>query len=175
MPAKPDGHLTAEITERLADYYCGEGCEVFHDHGDQAERGTIVSCFEDQPGKQLSHVDIVVVRKASRTVIALLEIEENSDKPKILLGDAFSILMGESIYHKGETLKVDERTVLIVAGVGKADHKARNDYLRARITEAKASLRTSNARLGKVEIKTYKDRQDLLNCLPSRLGELILR
>ncbi len=174
MPVKLSGRLTVEIAERLSTYYCGEGCEVYHDHGDQGERGTIVSCYKNQQGKQLSHVDVVVVRKDTRRVLALLEIEETSDKPKIFLGDAFSILMGEAIICQGEPLEPDEGTALFVAGISPTDHKARNEFLQDRIMEVKSSLRTKNARIGRVEIKTYKDEQDLLDCLPSRLGQLVL-
>ena len=56
-----------------------------------------------------------MVRQESGEAVALIEIEESSATPKVLLGDAFATLLGDHITFQGKhALKKGKWTTLIV-------------------------------------------------------------
>jgi len=166
-----------EITAKIAGILQFEGYNVLSDHGTAGEYvGKIVSTLEKDYSRkdELSQLDIAIVEKNSDKVVVLVEIEETSDRPKTILGDIFSVLLGEYICFKGKDLRIGDFTTLIVAGVYKTDHKERNQNILDLANKAKASLGTQNARIGKIVIKTYHDAEEMSAWLPS-LVEMAVR
>jgi hypothetical protein len=160
------GEITAKIVGNLQ----FEGYNVLSDHGTAGEYvGKIVSTLEkDYIRKdELSQLDVAIVEKNSDKVVVLVEIEETSDRPKTILGDIFSVLLGEYICFKGKDLRIGDFTTLIVVGVYKTDHKERNQNILELANKAKASLGTQNARIGKIVIETYRDAEEMSAWLPS--------
>jgi len=159
-----------EITAKIAGNLQFEGYDVFSDHGTASEYvGKIVSTLEKDYSRkdELSQLDIAIVEKNSDKVVALVEIEETSDRPKAILGAIFSVLLGEYICFKEKDLRVGDFTTLIVAGVYKTDHKERNQNILELANKAKASLGTQNARIGKIVIETYRNAEEMSAWLPS--------
>jgi hypothetical protein len=159
-----------EITAKIVDNLQFEGYNVFSDHGTTSEyAGKIVSTLEKDYSRkdELSQLDIAIVEQNSGKVVVLVEIEETSDRPKTILGDIFSVLLGEYICFNGKDLNIGDFTTLIVAGVYKTDHEERNQNILDLTNKAKASLGTQNARIGKIVIKTYQDAEEMSAWLPS--------
>ena len=83
----------------LSEYFDAKGydLDVLHDHGPKKGNnvGEIVSWSrpesESRRGTALSQLDIAVVdHPDAKKVIALIEIEESEDKPKVLLADVLA-------------------------------------------------------------------------------------
>ena len=168
------GEITAEIGRNLK----FEGYDIFYDHGTFSKNvGKIVSALvkDFEREDELSQLDIAIVEQNSDKVVALIEIEETSDRPKLILGDIFGVLFGEHIFFKGIALRVGDFTTLVVAGVSKTNHKERNQYIQDQIIKVKASLDTLNSKIGKVVIKTYTDEKELGALLPSALRETMMK
>ena len=160
----------SEITAKIAGILQFEGYNVLSGHGIAGEYvGKIVSTLEKDYRRkdELSQLDIAIVEKNSDKVAVLIEIEETSDRPKFILGDIFSVLLGEYICFKEKDLHIGDFTTLIVVGVYKTDHKERNQNILDLANKAKASLGTQNARIGKIVIKTYHDAEEMSAWLPS--------
>ena len=140
--------LTAAIGSKLT----FENYDVFYDHGTASENvGKIVSALKRAYGKddELSQLDIAIVEQNTDNVIALVEIEETSDRPKTLLGDIFGVLFGNHIFFKGKELQVGDFTTLIVVGISKTEHLDRNQHIQDYANKIKLSLGTQNSKIGK--------------------------
>ncbi len=173
MPGKRDDQITAQIAERLGEEYNKRGFDVFHDHGNRDNSGRIDSFISHARGRQLSYVDILVTSENSTRVVALIEIEETGDEPKKFLGDVFGVLLGDGMEYKGNSLELDEKTILIVAGIGNPKHNDRNEHIRDRVNRFKVNLDTGNARMGKVLVRTLENEQELYNFLRSELDQWV--
>jgi hypothetical protein len=96
--------------------------DVLFDHGQKEPGpndrvGKLASWFgpEFKLESRLSLIDIAVVLRGSAKALALIEIEETTDKPKVVLGDVLAILMGNGIKFQGKRdLLVGRWTSLIV-------------------------------------------------------------
>ncbi len=53
--------------------------------------------------------------------------------------------------------------------MGQSDHAERNQYIQDYANKIKADMGTQNAKIGKVVIKTYESKDELLSKLPSFL------
>ena len=164
------GKFTAEIARNLK----FDGFQVYYDHDAASENvGKIVSAISEKYGRgdELSQLDIAIVEEESSNAIVLVEIEETSDRPKNFLGDIFGVLLGNSVSFKGNKLNIGGFTTLILAGVSKADHDKRNEFIQA--SAKNIAISTPNAEIGNILIKTYKDERDLLDQLPPLLEKII--
>jgi hypothetical protein len=129
------GVLTAKVAREISPYWEERGYQVFYDHDPASDRvGKLVSSFGDLPydrSTQLSHIDIAIVKIATHEkILALIEIEETTDKPKTILGDVLGVLMGEHIsFGKKRPLLIDEHTMFLVFVKSKVSHDVRNKYL----------------------------------------------
>jgi len=175
MSSKAHGALTAEIARNLKCEF--DGYAVYHDHGSSAEGAQrIVSFFgEKQRHTLLSFVDIAVVRSQSRKAVALIEIEETEDKPKTILGDAFAVLMGESLSIDEEVLQVGPWTTLIIAVVSETLHDKRYDYIAGKVEKARASMGTGNAAIAHIVLGSSPEKTSLAKLVSSLVRRAITR
>ena len=174
MSLSKHGELTAEIGSQLT----FESCDVYYDHGpSSANVGKIVSTLKRAYGKddELSQVDIAIVEKNTDNVVALIEIEETSDRPKTLLGDIFGVLFGSHIFFKRRELHVGDFTTLIVIGISKTKHLERNQHIQDYANKIKRSLETQNSNIGKIVVKIFRDDQEMRADLPTLFAEMINR
>lgn len=166
------GALTAAIGSQLT----LKNFDVYYDHGTASENvGKIVSTLKPAYGKddELSQVDIAIVEQDTEKVAALVEIEETSDRPKVLLGDIFGVLLGNHIFFKRRELQVGDNTTLIVIGVSKTQHLERNKHIQDYVNKIKHSLGTQNSNVGKVVIKIFQDDKKVLAKLPALLEKIV--
>jgi len=173
----PHGELTEKLAETISPYWNDHGFSVFHDHGRDPYRenvGKIVSTLNKDyhNGDELSQLDIAIVKKDSNKIFILVEIEETTGKPKTFLGDIFGVLFGEHIFFKRKELFIEDITTLIVVGVNKTDHPARNKSIQDQVKKAKTNLTTRNARIGEVMVETYENKAVLTEQLPLLLESL---
>jgi hypothetical protein len=163
---RPRGQLTTKMARAISKYWETRGYYVLYDHDPSSHNvGKIVSSFGEQPPRrstQLSHIDIALVEQGSEKVFALIEIEETTDKPKALLGDVLAILMGEHLsFGKDHPLVVDENTALFVFGKSKFAHAERIDYVLDKVKRFSSNLGTGNAKIKKIDIKTFSTDAEL--------------
>lgn len=169
----PDGRLTADIGEHLREELGKKGYDVYHDHGQEADRvGEIASWFGPASapsfGTRLSQIDIAIVDQATGETRVLIEIEEGEDKPKTILGDVLGTLISEHIAFKDQrSFNVGSWTTLIV--IGKGEHAARSAFMQQRVREIQSLLPATSTRLGQVVIESYADGSNL----EARLHELV--
>lgn len=107
--------------------------------------------------------------------MALIEIEETTDKPKVLLGDALATLLGSQVAFQGKQhWQVGSWTTLIVLAKREtAASKERIDFLQAQVTQLKIQLTTPNANVGRVIMAGYVDEAELANILHTEIQAAI--
>jgi hypothetical protein len=172
------GPLTSEIAGSITRAMNEKGYDVYFDHGPADKfTGTIAVSIEELLGreKEIGQLDIAIVKRNSNEGIALVEIEETTDNPKKLIGDIFAILMGNSIYLPGgKKVDVGKWTTLIIIGKG-AGHEERNMYIRKMVDDAKSALKTVNAGMGHIVIKSFSAKDALKETLLEEIEEAIQR
>jgi hypothetical protein len=153
---KMPGELTAQIAETIKADWEKRGYDVYYDHKKKQEHknvGKIVSALKMAYGRddELSQLDITVVEQGSAKAVLLVGIEENSDRPKTLLGDIFGVLFGKLVSFNKEPLKVGDYTTLVVAGISKSKekHEDRKKKIEELANRAKGSLGTGMQRSGR--------------------------
>ena len=161
---KKQGDGTARAASMLTEHLKNTPFSVLSDHGSKSDEdesiGHIVSWYFSEEGWKtpLSQIDIVVLDHSSpKRALALIEIEETNSRPKNLLGDIFSILMGNNIRYQGETFEVADWTTLIVLAKGSGRHDQRNTYLSQKADYIKSFLGTEDYKIGKIVIRRFDD------------------
>ena len=161
------GELAARMARKLSPKPEFRGYDVLFDHGDKEidppdKVGRIVSWFgsEYKRDARLAFLDIAVVSRDSGKVFALIEIEESTSKPKVLLGDVLATLLGDKITFQGKRdLKVGRWTKLIA--IAHTNKTAQIAFLRDQVNQLRPLLSTSNASIGQIVIDTFDNEPEL--------------
>ena len=165
------GQLTARMAHEVGPFWEELGCYILYDHDPSG--GKIVSWFGKSPygrNTQLSHIDIAIIEKNSERVLALIEIEETTDKPKTLLGDVFGVLMGDGVSYGNEhPLIVDDHTALFVFGfvteTSRFSHEGRILHLADRVNRINFSEKAGNCLIKTIKIKAFSSDRELIENL----------
>jgi len=177
------GTLTAQMARILSRADECRGFDVLFDHGQKGtdppdKLGKIVSWFgsEYKLSARLALLDIAVVLHGSRKVFALIEIEETTDKPKVLLGDVLATLLGDRItFQRKRNLEIGPWTTLIVfACSSEGTHQTRIDLLEKQVNQLRSRLSTPNASIGRIVIDTFRDRLELQDRLKRQVAKALL-
>ena len=171
------GELTARMARKLSPKPEFRGYDVLFDHGDKEidlpdKVGRIVSWFgsEYKRDARLAFLDIAVVSRDSDRVFALIEIEESTSKPKVLLGDVLATLLGDKITFQGKRdLKVGRWTKLIA--IAYTNETAQIAFLRNKINRLRPQLSAPNAAIGQIVMDTFGGESEL----ETKLTEAIKR
>jgi hypothetical protein len=176
------GELTTDLARYLAIVLEPNWFEILYDHGDTSQDttgqiGRIVSWFgpEYKSEARLAFLDIAIVSKETGNAVALIEIEETTVKPKVIIGDVLATLLGDRITFKGErTLDVGPWTTLIVFVKGMGDsHGERIWYLQEKMNLLKSSLGTPNATIDRIVIQTFQGEVELQSKATELIGKEI--
>ena len=177
-----DGRLTAEVGAALEEWLAPRGYEVLYDHGTRGPTvGNIVSWFGtgDAPTleTELCQLDIAVVRRVGERAMAcaLIEIEEGNDRPKGIVGDLLCTLMGDHVTFRGEELRLDEWTALIMLAHGPASHHLRMSRLVECVKAAQPKLLGRNKAIGSVYGELFRDEAELKHKVRQLVGEAVGR
>jgi len=116
-----NGMLTIHLAHILQQEFNQQRFDVLHDHGpkqmDSPDKvGKLRSWFGSALKAEtiLADLDIALVSPRDKKVYALIEIEETTDKPKVILGDILATLFGEGIAFQGKLdLQVGEWITLL--------------------------------------------------------------
>ena len=168
------GEFTAKVGAYLQQHLEPKGFQVAYDHGDKEKgSGTIVSSLGREPrrGQGLSQVDIAVLKRQGESLYALvlLEIEEKKSTPKIVLGDIFCVLLGQSLSFAGESISAGPYTSLIVAAVRGARQLKKNQELALVAEKCRAALGTPNAAVGEISVISLAEAADAESMLLERV------
>lgn len=173
------GQLTREAALSIEKSLRERGYDIYYDHGGikNTFMGKIVSSLKEEyrRGEELAQLDITVVKRGTKEVVALIEIEETNDKPKTLLGDVFGTLMGNfiSVPVVG-SVKVGKHTSLIIIARGE-NHKDRNRHIVEKTMVIKSTLGTGNSELGNIVIKSFANAEELGSVTRDAIEEAIQR
>ncbi len=164
------GTMTTAIARALRLEYASQGLDVLYGHGqagiDPPENlGKLRSWFgsEHKATTMLADLDIAIVRRETSQLIALIEIEETTTKPKVLLGDVLATLLGSHITFRGNCeLSVGPWTTLIVLAQGAMPlNQSRIAFLEQQVNQIKGHLTTPNAAIGRVVMDGFQDEAEL--------------
>jgi hypothetical protein len=182
------GALTMQSARALQQEYSQQGFDILHDHGQRGIDsplllGKICAWFGEtyQSETILADLDMAVVSHSAAVshteerVYALIEIEETSNKAKVVLGDILTTLLGKGIRFQGKRdLQVGRWTTLIVmAHDRKPSQPNRIPYLNEQGRYLRENLLTPNASIGVVIIDTFSDDQQLLDKLRQHINDAI--
>jgi len=177
------GELTGRMGLELSKKLNHHSLDVLYDHGKSDDKdqniGRIASWFgENYSSKsRLALIDIAIVEMTSNRVRTLIEIEETSSTPKVILGDVFGALLGDHISFQGKRdLAVRDFTTLFIYVAGTKDRvEAKIHHLGEHINTLKAHMNSKNASIGRVIISTFSDEDDLRSQLDEYIesGRLI--
>lgn len=179
-----NGVLTAQIALSLQQEFEKHGYEVLHDHrlqitGSSDKLGKLRIWIGDSPKRiiLLSDLDIAIINPNDNKVVALIEIEETTNKPKVILGDILAFLLGNGISFRGKyDFKIGKWTTLIVIGHDeRQSHDMRNAYLNEQMNSIKSKLDTDtpNASIGRIVVDSYSDEKQLEEKLNDHVFEVI--
>jgi hypothetical protein len=165
-----DGEHTACVARALRQALSDHDVDILFDHGQQGVDppeflGEIVSWYGPDYGAdaRLALLDIAVVWPDEDKAAALIEIEESSATPKVVLGDLLAALLGDQVTYQGERrLKVGAWTTLIVLVPAQSDGKRRQvAEMARRVGEIRSALSSGNAAIGRFCVDTYEEVRDL--------------
>lgn len=177
-----NGTVTARIALSLQKEYKRQGYDVLHDHGLQElssayKPGKLRTWFGDTPNRQtlLSDLDIAIVNPDDNIVVALIEIEETTNKPKVILGDILAFLLGNGISFRGKNdFQIGEWTTLVVLSHDeRQSHDARIAFLSEQTNSVKSKLDTPNAAIGRIVVDSFTDERQLGEKLDHHINEAI--
>jgi hypothetical protein len=164
------GLITSRIAQTLAQEFKRQSFQVLCGHGSKAvdplDKLGKIRAYQGPLYKAdtiLADLDIAVVASSSKNVIALIEIEETTIRPKVILGDALATLLGSAVRFQGkQDLCVGPWTTLIIMAYGpKREHRDRVTYLEQKINEWRVTLDSPNAQINKVVINAFQDESEL--------------
>lgn len=164
------GSLTTQVARSLRHEFDQQGFDLLNDHGKKGidptdKLGKLRSWFGPDLRFEsvLADLDIAIVSRSDKKIYALIEIEETSEKPKVILGDVLATLIGNGIAFKGKhDYRVREWTTLIVMVY--VIHQSQSDrlaYLSEQINIIKRNLTSLNASIGRIIIDTFSDNVQL--------------
>ena len=171
--------LIRSMARQISSYWEARGYSVLYDH--DADHCKIVSSLDplsDKRGAQLSQVDIAIVEKNGDHTLALILIEEKTDRPKEILGGLFGVLLGNQVSVRrlaqnrqqllGTMVLMGINRIVVTSG----EIHARIDYLRTKIEQVLPVLDTGNSSIRKVCIETFSDEESLYELLTDKLDEV---
>ncbi len=176
------GKLTAGVARTLAQKLGPSGFDVLRDHGKtgvdtEDKLGKIRSWFGSTYNVDsiLADLDIAVVSKDNNKVYALVEIEETTHKPKVILGDILATLVGEHItFQRERHLNVGEWTMLLVmVHRSKLSHKPRIEYITSQSCYLRTQLATHNASIGTIIVDEFRDLAELQSKIEKHIANAI--
>ena len=166
------GALTTQIAHSLHQELDNQGFDVLHDHRQKeinqpAKLGKPRSWFGSTLNSKtlLADLDIAIVFRQDKKIYALIEVEETTSKPKVILGDILATLLGSGIAFQGKLdLQVGDWTTLVVM-VSDAHnlHKERLAFLSEQAAVLKEKLTTPNASIGRIIVDSFSSEKQLEN------------
>jgi len=178
------GALGAQMARMLSEAFENRGAEVLFDHGQKEvdpanQLGKIVTWLGHQKRSDamLAELDIAILIRESGKVCALIEVEETTDKPKVLLGDVFATLLGDRVTFQGDrNLPVGPWTTLIVMVRDRDQaHQSRMAFLQQEVDHIRSAISRPNATIGRVVLASFGDPTDLKNKLKQQVEWAIQR
>ncbi|MBZ5499538.1 MAG: hypothetical protein LAP85_24325 [Acidobacteriia bacterium] len=123
--------------------------DVRYDHGDSTDVDVCqpTSYMGRRYGADatLSGVDIVLLKKGN--VFVVVEVEESSVRPKIILGDIFGTILARRIHVQGRSYPIHDATMIVALTVSRRGQQVRKySRLERLLTKFVSDLRSSPVR-----------------------------
>jgi hypothetical protein len=172
-----NGELTEKIARFLQEKLSQEEFnqqkfEVFYDHGHKKENpldhiGKLRSWFNgSNPTYKtlLADLDIAIVlhHDDEKQICVLIEIEETTDKPKVILGNVLATLLGKGIIFRTNThLELGKYTTFIIMVSDKnQSHEERLNFLNEQISILKGIPSINKQNIGQIFVDSFAGKLD---------------
>jgi hypothetical protein len=168
------GVITNKLGELLDKELSGSGLTVYHDHGPESEKVGEISAYfgkELHRDNKLAEVDIAILDQQKK-VILLIEVEENDDRPKTVIGDVMSTLFADGIAFKSKQRDMhdDGATLIVRARNSKVGHKERMGEINNRIAQILGNPIINRLKIKKVSMELFQEPNDLKDEIMKELG-----
>ena len=175
------GLITARIACQLRDEYEPKGFQILSGHGDKTTDppdriGKLRAYYSDRYGAASLLADLdIAIATPNQQAIALIEIEETTFKPKVILGDALATLLGSAVRFGRHDWYIGEWTTLIIMAHGSRERRqGRMAYLEDQINQMKTTLSTTNAKAS-VAVRAFQEESDLFEALRGQINLAVER
>jgi len=167
------GEITSHIAEYLSKELSDSNFIVYCAHkSKKVDQNTIFGKIKSQLltnnilEMDLSELDLAIIDQSKKQILVLIEIEETTNKPKVLFGDVFATLFGEMIYISGnQRFQIDNQAIMMIMAHNNKeyDEDSRINFINREVNKLKSNINTANARLDRIIIDCYKDEKELLS------------
>jgi hypothetical protein len=166
------GAITIELGKLLEAELSPQNKIVLYDHGEKNNKnvGEITAYYgkELHRDNKLALIDIAILDEQKR-VILLIELEENDDRPKTVIGDAMSTLLADRIAFRSKEQKMIDggATLLVIAKDSKVGHENRMGEINKRIDQILGDEMINRLKIKQVKLELFRG--------PDELKEKILK
>ncbi|MGB7539316.1 MAG: hypothetical protein WBM17_12330 [Anaerolineales bacterium] len=150
---------------------------VIYDHGDTNNKnvGEITAYYgkELHRDNKLAEIDIAVLDD-QRRIIMLIEVEENGDRPKTVIGDAVSTLLVDGIAFRSKpcTMIDGGATLLLLAKDSKVGHKDRMGEINKRIDQMLGNPVINRLKLKRVKLELFREPDEMKGIILKELDRI---
>jgi len=169
------GVMTFELGKILDAELSRQNKIVYYDHGDPSNKnvGEITAYYgkELHRDNKLAEIDVAILDD-QRRIILLIEVEENDDKPKTVIGDAVSTLLADGIAFRSKpcTLIDGGATLLILAKDTKVIHKDRMGEINRRIDQMLGNPIINRLRIKSVKLELFRKPDEMKGIILKELS-----
>jgi hypothetical protein len=145
---------------------------AIYDHGDPSNKnvGEITAYYgkELHRDNKLAEIDVAILDD-QRRIILLIEVEENDDRPKPVIGDAVSTLLADGIAFRSKpcTMIDGGASLLLLAKDSKVGHKDRMGEINKRIGQMLGNPTINRLKLKRVKLELLRE--------PDKMKKIILK
>jgi hypothetical protein len=160
------GVMTFELGKILDAELSPQNKIVIYDHGDPTNKnvGEITAYYgrELHRDNKLAEIDIAILDD-QRRIILLVEVEENDDRPKTVIGDAVSTLLADGIAFRSKpcTMIDGGATLLPLAKDSKVGHKDRMGEINKRIDQMLGNPIINRLKLKGVRLELFREPEEM--------------
>jgi hypothetical protein len=168
------GAMTVELGKLLEEELSNK--IIYFDHGDPTNKnvGKITAYYgkELHRDNKLAEIDIAILDDQKR-IILLVEVEENDDWPKTVIGDAVSALLADGIAFRSKpcTLIDGGATLLLLAKDSKVGHKDRMGEINNRIDQMLSNPIINRRRIKQVKLALFRQPEEMRRIVLAELGQ----
>jgi hypothetical protein len=139
---------------------------VLYDHGDPSNKnvGEITAYYGKKLHRdnKLAEIDVAILDD-QRRIILLIEVEENDDRPKTVIGDAMSTLLADGIAFRSKPCAMIDggATLLLLAKDSKVGHKDRMGEINNRINQMLGNPIINRLKLKRVKLELFREPEEM--------------
>jgi hypothetical protein len=170
------GVMTAELGLLVEQKISSQNLHIYYDHGDPKKDnvGEITAYYGKglHRDNKLAEIDIAILDNQKR-IILLVEVEENDDRPKTVIGDVMSTLLADGIAFRSKpcTLIEGGAALLILAKDSKVGHKDRMGEINKRVDQMLGNPVSNRLKIKRVKLALFRQPDEMSRIVLAELGQ----